>query len=123
MSKPSEPDLPESGIRLLRHAYVFVNERWQHLSRDLLPDQVLEEKFRESCTHQPGWVVSQNRELNHGAVLVTPTVWAFQPAPALITPGNRVVKEAARGTVPRWAVMARAAALRKGGVMLKKRAA
>ena len=30
------------------------------------------------------------------------------------------VKEAAGGAVPRWAVMARAAALRKGGVELKK---
>ncbi len=30
------------------------------------------------------------------------------------------VKEAVGGAVPRWAVMARAAALKKGGVELKK---
>lgn len=59
-------ELQPGGVRLLRQSYVFVNERWQHLSREPIPDQGFEERFRESCL-LPGWVVSQHRELNLGS--------------------------------------------------------
>lgn len=71
MPTPREVELPQSAIRLLRHSYLFVNERWQHLNREPIPDQSFEAKFRESCVQQPGWVVSQNRELHLGSNLVT----------------------------------------------------
>ncbi|WZO97348.1 hypothetical protein EP7_004378 [Isosphaeraceae bacterium EP7] len=65
-----ENELPQGGVALLRHTYLFVTERWQHMKREPIPDQGFEERFRESCL-QPGWVISQHRELNLGSVLTT----------------------------------------------------
>jgi hypothetical protein len=60
-----EHELPPSGVAMLRHAYLFVSERWQHMSREPIADQGFEERFREDCI-RPGWVVSHHRELNLG---------------------------------------------------------
>lgn len=65
-----EHEMPQGGVALLRHSYLFVTERWQHMEREPIPDQGFEERFRESCI-QPGWVVSQHRELNLGSGLST----------------------------------------------------
>jgi hypothetical protein len=65
-----ENQMPGPGVALLRHSYLFVNERWQHMNREPIPDQGFEERFRESCI-QPGWVVSQYREMNFGSALGT----------------------------------------------------
>lgn len=67
-----ENELPIQGMAILRHCYRFVNEYWQHIDREPLPDQGFEEKFRESCVLKlPGWIVSQNWELNLGSGLLT----------------------------------------------------
>jgi hypothetical protein len=59
-------------MAMLRHCYRFVNEDWQHLDREQIPDQGFEQKFRESCVLKlPGWIVSQNWELNLGSGLLT----------------------------------------------------
>ncbi len=65
-----ENEMPQGGVALLRHSYLFVTEHWQHLTREPIPDQGFEERFRESCL-LPGWVISQHRELNLGSVLTT----------------------------------------------------
>lgn len=59
-------------MALLRHCYRYVNEDWQHVDRQPIPDQGFEEKFRESCVLKlHGWIVSQNWELNLGSGLLT----------------------------------------------------
>lgn len=65
-----ENEMPPSGVELLRRSYLFVTERWQHMNREPIPDQGFEDRFREIC-QQPGWVVSQHRELNLGSGLTT----------------------------------------------------
>ena len=49
-----ENEMPQGGVALLRHSYLFVTEHWQHLTREPIPDQGFEERFRESCL-LPGW--------------------------------------------------------------------
>ncbi len=59
-------------MAILRHCYRFVNEDWQHVTREPLPDQGFEEKFRESCVLKlPDWIVSQSWELNLGSGRLT----------------------------------------------------
>jgi hypothetical protein len=72
MSLQLENPLPAPALVLLRHCYCFVNEEWQHLPRDVSPDQGFEAKLRESCVSKlVGWVVSQHREMNLGMGLFT----------------------------------------------------
>jgi hypothetical protein len=60
------------AVAFLRHCYRFVNDEWQHLSRDESADQGFEAKFRESCIVKlVGWVVSQHREMNLGIGFTT----------------------------------------------------
>jgi hypothetical protein len=64
--------LPELSLALLKDCYRFVNEEWQHLTREALPDQGFELRFRERCVRQfPDWRISQQRELHLGGELDT----------------------------------------------------
>lgn len=62
----------ESVKSFLRHCCIFVNQDWQHASRELCPDQGFEERFREICIARlPGWSISQEREMYLGQGLST----------------------------------------------------
>lgn len=62
----------ESVKHFLRHCCDFVNQDWQHCSRELTPDQGFEKRFRESCiTRLQGWAISQEREMYLGQGLFT----------------------------------------------------
>lgn len=67
-----EDHLPEAAIHFLKHCYRFVNENWQHTTREDLPDQGFERNFRASCiTGLNGWEISQEREMRLGYELFT----------------------------------------------------
>jgi len=67
-----EDHLPEAAIHFLKHCYRFVNEEWQHATREDLPDQGFERNFRASCiTSLDGWEISQEREMRLGYELST----------------------------------------------------
>jgi hypothetical protein len=67
-----EDELPRAAVDFLKHCYRFVNEEWQHVDRDDLPDQGFERNFRSSCiTSLSGWEISQEREMRLGYELST----------------------------------------------------
>lgn len=67
-----EDELSRSGVDFLQHCYRFVNQEWQHIDRDDLPDQGFERSFRSSCiTRITGWEISQEREMGLGHNLST----------------------------------------------------
>ncbi len=64
--------LPQSALQFLRRCYQFVNQEWQHIAREPLPDQGFEQRFRENCViHLPGWRISPEREMHLGDGLDT----------------------------------------------------
>ena len=63
---------PRAAVDFLKYCYRFVNEEWQHVDRDDLPDQGFERNFRASCiTRLGGWEISQEREMRLGYELST----------------------------------------------------
>jgi len=57
----------ESLITFLRHSYKFVDRDWQHIPRDMDPDQGFEKSFRARCVQQlTCWTVSHQREMRLG---------------------------------------------------------
>lgn len=69
-----ENTLPEAVLHFLKQCYKFVNEEWQHVSREQLPDQGFERRFRESCVIRlKEWRISQEREMHLGSGLDTPS--------------------------------------------------
>ncbi len=63
---------PQSALQFLKRCYKFVNQEWQHVAREPLPDQGFEQRFRESCViHLPGWRISSEREMHFGDGLDT----------------------------------------------------
>jgi hypothetical protein len=58
---------PEAMLNFLKRCYKYVNEEWQHIVREDLPDAGFELSFRDSCiTHLIGWEISQPREMYLG---------------------------------------------------------
>lgn len=58
-SRPSK-----STLQLLRRCYRFVSEEWQRATRESLPDEGFEQRFRESCLRSlPHWSISGHREM------------------------------------------------------------
>lgn len=67
-----DDNLPEAALHFLKHCYRFVNEEWQHATREDLPDQGFERTFRASCTTRlNGWEISPEREMRLGYELST----------------------------------------------------
>ncbi len=72
MSILIDDSLPESAFQFLRRCYGFVNQEWQHITRESLPDQGFEQRFRESCvTRLSEWRISPEREMRLGDGLDT----------------------------------------------------
>ena len=67
-----ENELPRAAIDFLKHCYRFVNEEWQHTTRDNLPDQGFERNFRAGCIASlSNWEISQEREMRFGSEMST----------------------------------------------------
>lgn len=67
-----DDNLPEAALYFLKHCYRFVNEEWQHATREDLPDQGFERTFRASCiTGLDSWGISPEREMRLGYELST----------------------------------------------------
>lgn len=60
-------------LQFLKHCYLFVNNKWQHITREpSLPDQGFEQCFRENCVKElSGWNISQEREMHFGCGIDT----------------------------------------------------
>jgi len=67
-----DPELRSETRQLLKYAFVFVHQDWQHAKRDESPDQGFERQFRALlATQQRGWKISENREMHLGLGLGT----------------------------------------------------
>jgi len=68
-------NIPVDQLRLqfLKHCYLFVNNKWQHVTREpSLLDQGFEQCFRENCIKElSGWNISQEREMYLGCKIDT----------------------------------------------------
>ena len=72
MNTLPDASLPEPALSFLKHCYRFVTRDWQHASREQLPDQGFERKFRESCVLSfADWIISYEREMHLGCDLDT----------------------------------------------------
>jgi hypothetical protein len=68
----AENQWPEPTLEFLKRCFRFVSQEWPHSTREPLPDDGFEERFRDSCVRQlPGWSVAPLRELWLGAGLET----------------------------------------------------
>ena len=63
---------PPQTLDFLKRCCRFVNSEWSHATREAVPDGGFEQRFRESCVrHLRGWTISEQREFQLDASLVT----------------------------------------------------
>ena len=71
---PIRPEIapPVAMLAFLTRCFRFASLEWPHAVRELVPDDVFEQRFRESCAwHLPEWTISEQREFRLGAGLDT----------------------------------------------------